>query len=116
MLFFGFWFLVFFIFLGQPMEVPRLGIKQELQLPAYTTATAMWNPSPVCNLHHSARQRWILNPLSEARDGTHILMDTGWVHNSLSPHGNSQCFCVLQHLAGGPSQNKMGTHGYRMDE
>ena len=28
----------------------------------------------VCNLHHSSRQCWILNPLSEATDGTHTLM------------------------------------------
>ena len=26
------------------MEVPRLGVKLELQLPAYTTATAMQDP------------------------------------------------------------------------
>ena len=25
-------------------------------------------------------QRQILNPLSKARDGTHVLMDTSWVH------------------------------------
>ena len=30
--------------------------------------------------HHSSQQRWILNPLSEARDWTHILMDTNRVH------------------------------------
>uniref|UniRef100_A0A8D0ZDY0 C2 DOCK-type domain-containing protein n=1 Tax=Sus scrofa TaxID=9823 RepID=A0A8D0ZDY0_PIG len=29
----------------------------------------------ICNLHHSSRQHWILNPLSEARDRTCILMD-----------------------------------------
>ena len=37
----------FFFFLGlhlQHMEVPRLGVKLELQLPAYTTATAMQDP------------------------------------------------------------------------
>ena len=36
--------LFFFSFLGphpQHMEVPRLGVESELQLPAYTTATAM---------------------------------------------------------------------------
>ena len=33
------------------------------------TATAMWDPSRVCDLHHSSRQRWILNPLSKATDG-----------------------------------------------
>ena len=32
------------------------------------TATATWNLSRVCNLHHSSRQCWILNPPSEARD------------------------------------------------
>ena len=53
------------------MEVPRLGVELELQLPAYTTAT---DPSRVCDLHHSSWQRWILNPLSEARDWTHHLM------------------------------------------
>ena len=46
------------------MEVPRLGVELELQLPAYATATAMGNPRCVCRL----QQCWILNPLSEARD------------------------------------------------
>ena len=55
------------------MEVPRLGVESELQLPAYTTATAMQDPSCICNLHHSSQQRRNLNPLSEARDGTGIL-------------------------------------------
>ena len=30
------------------MEVPRLGVKSELQLPAYTTATATQDPSLGC--------------------------------------------------------------------
>ena len=41
----------FFVFLGphlQHMEVPRLGVKSELRLPAYATATAMWDPSRIC--------------------------------------------------------------------
>jgi len=46
---------------------------------AYTTATAILDPSCICDLHHSSRQRWILNPLSEARDQTCILMDTSRV-------------------------------------
>ena len=58
------------------MEVPSLGTELELQLPAYTTATATSDPSHVCNLHHSSRQRQMPHPLTEARDGTHILMDT----------------------------------------
>jgi len=52
----------------QHMAVPRLGGKSELQLPANTTATATWDPSLVCDLHHSSWQRHILNPLSRARD------------------------------------------------
>ena len=59
---------------SQHMKVPRLGVESELQLPAYATATATWNPSHVCNLHHSLQQRRILNPLSKARDRTGKLM------------------------------------------
>ena len=62
------------------MEVPRVGGKSELQLPAYTTARAMRNPSRACNLHHSSRQHWILNPLRKARNWTLILMDPSQVH------------------------------------
>ena len=61
------------------MEVPRLGVNSELQLPAYTTATAMQDPSHICDLHHGSRQPWILNPLSEARDRTRVFMDTSQV-------------------------------------
>ena len=59
------------VFLGPHlwhMEVPRLGVQSELQLPAYTTATAMWDLSCVCSLYHSSWQPWILKPLSKARD------------------------------------------------
>ena len=52
------------------MEVPGLGVKLEVQLLAYTTATAMWDPSCLCDLHHSSWQHPILNPLGEARDQT----------------------------------------------
>ena len=47
------------------MEVLRLGVESELQMPAY--ATAMPDPSHVFDYHSSA-QHQILNPLSEARD------------------------------------------------
>ena len=56
------------------MEVPRLSIESELQLPAHATAAAMQDPSHVFDLHHSSQQRWILNPLSKAGDGTLNLM------------------------------------------
>ena len=37
------------------MEVPRLGVKLELWLLAYTTARAMWDPSQVFDLNHNSR-------------------------------------------------------------
>ena len=55
-------------------EVPRLGVESELQLPAYTTVTAMPDVSHICVLYHSSWQRWILKPVSEARDRTCNLM------------------------------------------
>ena len=76
---------LFFVFSGphpRHMEVPRLGVELERRLPAYTTATAMWDPSHVCTLHHSLRQREILNPLSEARDRTCILRVTSQIRFS----------------------------------
>ena len=68
-------------FLGshlQHMEVPRLGVVSELQLPAFATAIATQGLSLVCDLHHSSQQCWVLNPLSKAGHQT-ILMDTGRV-------------------------------------
>ena len=70
----NFFFLSFLPFLGplpRPMEVPRLGVQSEP--PAFTTATAMPYPSCICNLHHSSRQRQMLNPLSKAGDRTRNL-------------------------------------------
>ena len=75
-------YLFIYCFLGPNlwhMEVPRLGVKSELQLPAYTMAIATKDPSHICDLHHRSPQCQILNPLSEARDQNRILMDTRWV-------------------------------------
>ena len=74
-----------FCFLGPNlwhMEVPGLGVELELQLPAYTTATAMQDLSLVCDLHHNSWQHQIPDPLSKARDWTHTLMVTSRI-----------CFC-----------------------
>ena len=70
---------LFFCFLGlhlQHIEVSRLVVKSELQLPAYTTAAAMQDLSCVCDLHYSSRQCPLLNPVSDTRDWTCILVDT----------------------------------------
>ena len=63
------------------MEVPRLGVELELQLLAYSTATAMQDPSHVYDLHHSSRQHWILNPLIKVRNQTCVLMDVSQMRN-----------------------------------
>ena len=49
------------------MEIPRLGVELELQLPDYTIATATQDSSLICDLQHSSGQHQILNPLSKAR-------------------------------------------------
>ena len=89
-----FLFFCFLFFLGPQvlhMEVPRLGAESELQLPAYTTAIATWDPSLVCNLHDSSRQLWILNPLSKARGQTCILVDPSRVHHPWATMGTPSC-------------------------
>ena len=65
-----FYFYLFICFLGphpQHVEVLRLGVESELQLPACATTAAMQYLSHVCNVHHSSQQCRIL-PLSEAGD------------------------------------------------
>ena len=48
-------FLFFFLGLHSwQMDVPRLGVELELQLPAYTTATVKQDPSHICDLHHNS--------------------------------------------------------------
>ena len=73
---------LFFSFLGLllgQIEVPRLGDKLELQVPAYATAVSTQDLNCVCDLHHSSWQLWILDQLSKARDRIRILMYTSWV-------------------------------------
>ena len=38
------------------MEVPGLGVEWELQLLAYVTATAGWDPSHICDLRFRRSQ------------------------------------------------------------
>ena len=72
------------------MGVPRLGVKSELQQPAYTTTAAMWDPSR------------ILNPLIEARDRTRNFMVPSRIHFHCATTGTpglyffNKCFCQLE--------------------
>ena len=84
-------------FLWGPLPFPRLGVEGELQLPAYTTALP--DPSCIC----SFGQCWVPNPLSKARDGTHILMATSQELNLLNHRGNSPTPPSLQSFAPAPS-------------
>ena len=89
-----------FIFVAAPAAyvVPGQGVKSELWLPAYATATATPDPSCICELCYSLWQSWILKPLREARDQTCILVDTSQLLNPLSHNGNSHwmvCFMSL---------------------
>ena len=61
------------------MEVPR---ESELQLLAYTTATATQDLSCVYDLYHSSQKCQILNPLSETRDQTLNLTVPSWIRFS----------------------------------
>ena len=77
-----FFFFCLFVFLGHTpwdMEVPRLGVKSEVQLPALNTAAAVPDPSHICALHRSSQQCQILNPMIKARDWTCVLMDASQV-------------------------------------
>ena len=85
-------FFFFFFFFLLVRATPWLGVESELQLPTYTTATAIRDPSHICNLHHSSRQSRMANPLCEARDQTHILMDPSWIHFHCSATGTPGLF------------------------
>ena len=77
------WLVLYCVFSGprlRHMEIPRLEVELAPGLHHIHT----------CNLHHSSRQHWILNPLSEARDGNSILMDSSRVLNLPSHNRNSR--------------------------
>ena len=86
---------IFFVFLGphlQLIEVPRLGIELELQLPVYTSATAMWVLSLIFDLRHSYTYTSNAGSLTHcARPGVEPASSQTlfWVLNLLSHHGNS---------------------------
>ena len=79
-----FWSLYFFFFFLRATPEAYGGSQARGQIGAVATslatATAVPDPSCICDLHQSSQKRWILNPLSEARDRTCVLMDTSQTH------------------------------------
>ena len=61
------------------MEVPRLGVKLELQLLTSTTATAMQHPSWSAAYTTDQSSARSFNPVSKAEGKTFIPMDTSQV-------------------------------------
>ena len=72
------------------MDVPRLGVEWELQLLAYSTATATGDLSHVCDLPHSSWQCRIPNPLSKAKDQTCNLMLPSRIHFGCATMGTQR--------------------------
>ena len=77
------------------MEVSRVGVELELQLPAYARAKAMPDLSRICDLHRSSRLHRILNPLSKARDRTHNLKVPSWICFHCATLGTPHLFFKL---------------------
>ena len=81
----------FIYFLGAHpwhMEVSSLGVESRLQVLAYTTATATWDPSRICVLHHSqgnARtlSHWARSGIEPASSCMLVVFATCWVNTEL---------------------------------
>ena len=76
------------------VEVPRLGVKLEIQLLAYTTATAMWDLGRVCNLYHSSHNVGSLTHWVRPR----IEPTSSWIlvrFVSTAPQKELLCFPIL---------------------
>ena len=71
-----FFFFFFFLFRTAPAAYINYQARGRTRAVA---AGVRHSHSNTWDLHHSSRQRWILNPLSKARDWTCILLDTSWV-------------------------------------
>uniref|UniRef100_A0A8D1MFT3 dynamin GTPase n=1 Tax=Sus scrofa TaxID=9823 RepID=A0A8D1MFT3_PIG len=70
------------------MEVPSLGSNRSCR-PMPDPLQHQIRAACVCDLHHSSRQRQILNPLSKARDQTRNLMVPSRIRFPLCHNGNS---------------------------
>ena len=103
-----FYFILFFVILGlqlKHMEVPRLGVKSELQLLASTTATVMQDLSCVCDLtpQFTSTPGSLTHWARSGIDRTCVLKDSSWVHSAeprrelLNPILDSEALIFLLH-------------------
>lgn len=69
------------------MDIPRLDRGHWIRAAATHLHHSKSNTRSNLHLQPTPQQRWILNPLSEARDPTCIFMDTGQVHNHWATMG-----------------------------
>ena len=85
-------FFFFFSFKATPAAYGNYQVEfeSELQLLAHATAIAMLDLSHICNHSGSFWQRQIPNPLSEARDQIHILLDSSQILNPLRHNRHSK--------------------------
>ena len=92
------------------MDVPRLGVEWELQLLAYTTATAIPDPSLVCGLYYSSWQCRILDPLSEARDRTCIFMVPSRIRFHCATTGSPSVYLLIWKSFQGAGPQNLSLH------
>ena len=80
-MYFSLFFLLFFFFRATPTAYGSSQAKGRIGAVAASLhhSTTMWDPSHICDLHHSSQQCRIPDPLSKARDQTGILMDASRV-------------------------------------
>ena len=87
----------FFLFRAAPVACGSSQVKgqiMELQLPADTIAIAMPDPSCICDLRHSSRQHWILNPRTKLSSSGTLCQ----VLNPWSQSGNSVLILIIIYL------------------
>ena len=70
------WFLFFCLFRATPAAYGSCQARGQM---GDRAAGLRHSHSQVCDLHHGSQQRQIFNPLSKARDHTHVFMDTSRV-------------------------------------
>ena len=92
---FFFFFLSFVFFRATPTAHAGSQARGPIGVTAYARATATPDPSRVCDLHHSSRQRRIFNPLSKARDQTRNLMVPSWIHFHCTTTGTPTRYYIM---------------------